>query len=203
MPFSDFKSIEQVISAYPLELVQKGFLPGRRLKLPALFLADLNFSLERQAAHESEIYFRESLISPFLRKAWQRHPRLKLWVNRNLRYDDRLSGEPDYFVAADTAREITDRLDKRPLMAVAEAKREDFEEGWGQCLAGMIACRELNAPEILTIYGIVSTGHTWQFSKLNGPVFTRDPLSYSIADPQRVFGLLDFVFGECERQLAN
>ncbi len=47
-----------------------------------------------------------------------------------------------------------------PLLAVVEAKQEDFVKGWGQCLAEMVAAQKLNAgvtPQP-TIYGIVTTG---------------------------------------------
>ncbi|MBC8235885.1 hypothetical protein H8E77_40590 [bacterium] len=201
MPFSNFKSIEQVIQLYPLQIKRERFLPGVQLELPALFMENLNFSLERQAVQESEVFFRESFIFPFLQQAWKRHPKLKLWVKQTLKYDDNLFGEPDYFVSVWTEEEVIDKLVNKPLLAVAEAKKQDFEGGWAQCLAELIACQKMNADEQLTVYGIVSTGIIWEFGKLKKNVFTRDPLSYTIADPQRVFGILDFVFMECEKQL--
>jgi len=114
---------------------------------------------------------------------------------------DNLFGEPDYFVSVWTEEEVIDKLVNKPLLAVAEAKKQDFEGGWAQCLAELIACQKINADEQLTVYGIVSTGIIWEFGKLKKNVFTRDLLSYTIADPQRVFGILDFVFMECEKQL--
>ena len=201
MAFSDFKSIEQVIQLYPLQIKRERFLPGVQLELPALFMENLNFSLERQAVQESEVFFRESFIFPFLQQAWKRHPKLKLWVNQTLKYDDNLFGEPDYFVSAWAEEEVIDKLVNKPLLAVAEAKKQDFEGGWAQCLAELIACQKVNADEQFTVYGIVSTGIIWEFGKLEKNVFTRDLLSYTIADPQRVLGILDFVFMECEKQL--
>jgi len=201
MAFSDFKSIEQVIQLYPLQIKRERFLPGVQLEPPALFMENLNFSLERQAVQESEVFFRESFIFPFLQQAWKRHPKLKLWVNQTLKYDDNLFGEPDYFVSVWTEKEVIDKLVNKPLLAVAEAKKQDFEGGWAQCLVELIACQKVNADEQLTIYGIVSTGIIWEFGKLEKNVFTRDLLSYTIADPQRVLGILDFVFMECEKQI--
>ncbi len=202
MAFSDFKSIEQVLERYPLEYERAGFLPDVRLELPPALKENLNFALARQAAQESEIFYRESLIYPLLQEVWKLHPRLKLWVNRGLRYDEELFGEPDYFVAAETQGEIVSRLVRKPLLAVAEAKRQDFEAGWGQCLAEMIACQKLNADEQLSIYGIVTTGSVWEFGKLTGAAFKHDPLPRSIADAPQVLGLLEFIFADCERQLG-
>jgi len=203
MAFNDFKSLEQVVQKYPVRIKRERFVPEVRLKLPAWFVENLQFSQKRQGAQESEMYFRESFIFPFLHQAWKRYPKLKLWVNQALRYDETLSGEPDYFVSASTEDKVIDRLVYTPLLAVAEAQRENFEGGWAQCLVELIACQRINADEQLTLYGIVSTGHVWEFGKLEKDIFTRELLSYSTADPQKVFGILDFIFAECEKQLDH
>jgi len=111
-----------------------------------------------------------------------------------------LSGEPDYFVSA-WRDEVIDKLINTPVLAVVEAKKQDFEGGWGQCLAEMIACQKLNQDEKLTVYGIVSTGLSWEFGKLETNIFTKHLLSYSISDPQKILGNLDFIFAECEKQV--
>jgi len=41
----------------------------------------------------------------------------------------------------------------------------------------------------------------WEFGKLQTNAFTKHPLPYSISDPQRILGILDFIFAECEQQL--
>ncbi|MEZ4866350.1 MAG: hypothetical protein R3C14_33845 [Caldilineaceae bacterium] len=65
----------------------------------------------------------------------------------------------------------------------------------------MIACQRLNGEPPITIYGIVTTGLTWQFAKLEQEVFTQDLFSYSIDAPSKVLGLLNYILGECETQL--
>ncbi|MCP4105253.1 MAG: hypothetical protein GY749_06915, partial [Desulfobacteraceae bacterium] len=85
----------------------------------------------------------------------------------------------------------------------AEAKKQDFEGGWAQCLAEMVACQKINENENITIYGIVSTGIIWEFGKLETNVFTKNLLSYSVAEAQKVVGILDFIFTECDKQLAD
>jgi hypothetical protein len=202
MAYSDFKTIGQVLRDYPLELRTARYLPDVRLDLPEWFLGNLSFLLDRQAVEESEAYLSESFIFPFLQLAWQRHGRLKLWSHRALDYDDKLNGEPDYFVSA-WAEGVVDKLVTRPFMAVVEAKREKFDMGWAQCLVELLACQKLNGQADTAVHGIVSTGQIWQFGKLEGQVFTRHPIAYSIADPERIFGLLDFVFTECERALSS
>lgn len=70
-----------------------------------------------------------------------------------------LSRSPDIFIL------------REPIVAVVEAKRGILEEGWGQCAAEMIAARIFNynnKSEIKTIYGVVTSGLSWQFLKLEG-----------------------------------
>ena len=200
MPFSDFKNIEQVVQKYPLKIRQENFLPEIGLQLPENFTENLLFLLDKKAVDESEAFLSEAFIFPFLQHAWKRHSKVKLWSHRMLVCDDKLFGEPDYFISA-WREEVIDRLVSTPLLAVTEAKKQDFEAGWGQCLAEMIACQKINQNEHLIIYGIVTTGLIWEFGKLESNTFTKHPLPYSISDPQRIFGILDFIFSECERQI--
>ena len=201
MAFSDFQSIEQVIKKYPLEIRQEKFIPEVELELPDLFIENLNFSLEMRSVDESEAFFRESFIFPFLHQAWKRHPKLKLWSHRSLVYDRELYGEPDYLVSA-VIEGVIDKLINKPFLAVAEAKKEDFAKGWAQCLAEMIACQKINADERTVVYGIVPTGLIWEFGKLDQDTFTKHLVSYSISAPNKIYGILDFIFTECEKQIA-
>ena len=201
MAFSDFQNIEQVISQYPLEIRSGKFIPDVELELPDLFIENLNFSLEMRSVDESEAFFRENFIFPFLHQAWKRHRKLKLWSHRSLVYDRELYGEPDYLVSA-MIEGVIDKLINKPFLAVAEAKKEDFARGWAQCLAEMIACQKINEDESVVIYGIVPTGLVWEFGKLEQDTFTKHIVSYSISAPNKIFGILDFIFAECEKQIT-
>ncbi len=56
-----------------------------------------------------------------------------------------------------------------PILMLVEAKKNDIEEGLGQCAAEMIAAQRLNQEENsndATVYGCVTTGELWQFLKL-------------------------------------
>lgn len=201
MKFSDFENVEQVIAKYPLEIKQERFLPAEvSEELPEWFSNNLSFLLDMKSVDENEAFLSEGFVFPFLQQAWQQHRKLKLWSHRALNYDSELYGEPDYLISA-LPEGVVERLVTKPLLAVTEAKKEDFTKGWGQCLSGMIACQKLNQRADITVYGIVSTGIIWEFGKLEGNVFVKHPLPYSISEPGRVLGLIDFVFSECEKQL--
>ena len=202
MKFSDFKSIEDVQAKYPLAVTKTKFLPDVELLPSEGFIEDIQFALSVQNSVESEMFFREYFIAPFMRETWKRHPSLKLWVNRKLAYKDELTGEPDYYIATRPVG-VTSNPVGQPLLAVAEAKQEDFIAGWGQCLAEMIACQKINDNDKITIYGIVPTGELWQFGQLSQDTFSRNLVAYSIYEPAKLLGVLDYLFAECERQIVS
>ena len=203
MAFSDFKNIKQVLQYCPtVKLRLARFLPDVQLELPDLFIENLNFALDKRTMFENEQFFCESFIFPFLQQTWKRYDKLRLWSHQELVCDDKLSGAPDYLVSR-WQGEIIEKPINTPLLAVVEAKKQDFEGGWAQCLAEMMACQKLNQDENLTVYGIVSTGILWEFGKLEKEVFTQHTLSYSVMEPQKVFGTLDYLFAECEKQISD
>jgi hypothetical protein len=86
---------------------------------------------------------------------------------------------------------------------LVEAKQDNFETGWAQCLAEMIAAQRLNGEYKIIIFGIVSNGVTWQFGKLEGEQFTRNSTYYTIQDLDKLFRAVNFIFKQCEIQLNN
>ena len=53
------------------------------------------------------------------------------------------------------------------------------------------------------IYGIVTTGKTWEIGKLEGSRVTIDPKSFAITPIDLLLGVLDFIFSECEAQIKK
>ncbi|MCP4111865.1 MAG: hypothetical protein GY749_41115 [Desulfobacteraceae bacterium] len=200
MAFSDFKNINMVIEKYPLRIKREKFLPDTKSEPPDWFIENLNFAIEKKPISSNEFFYCEVFIYPFLQEAWKQHKKLQLWSHQPLHYNDELCGEPDYLISY-IPDEVISKIINKPLLAVAEAKKEKFTEGWGQCLAEMIACQCLNEDENMTIYGIVTTGEFWQFGKLEGKVFTEHILPASIDNPEKLFGILDYIFGKCEQQV--
>ena len=70
------------------------------------------------------------------------------------------SGIPDYIIAKSSplGKEVMDM----PMLVMIEAKKDDFDEGWGQCLAQLNLAQQLNH-QAFRVYGIVSNGEVWQF----------------------------------------
>lgn len=163
----------------------------------AIFQADL----ERLEAFD--VTFGESgkevLIDTILQEALSRHKKLKVWKEVALKAED-LSGRSEY-VFAERLTVLT-----HPFVCLAEAKKDDFEQGAAQCLLGMKACQLLNAKEHLMfdMYGIVTNAAAWQFYKLTtkNEVYRSRLYSFETQTPT-LFGLLDAIFATCEQHILN
>ncbi len=85
---------------------------------------------------------------------------------------------------------------------VAEAKRENFNAGWAQSLAEMIAAQRFNHEEQTEIFGIVTTGNFWQLGKLRERLLTMEVVSYSaLEDLQRLLNVLNWICFEAKQQI--
>lgn len=125
-----------------------------------------------------------------------------IWSHQALNYDEKLSGVPDYVLAKRSP--LGSVVFDKPYFVLVEAQKEsDFNEGWGQCLAGKIAVQRLNKIPEQTIFGIVSNGLIWQFGKLKIDIFTQNKIFYSIQELNKLFAAINYIFQQCELQLEK
>ena len=90
-----------------------------------------------------------------------------------------------------------------PLIILVEAKKNDFEEDWGQCLAELVAAQKINDDPDVPVYGIVSDGERWQFGKLVGDAFTQNKTSFSIDHLPALFGAINAVFKAASERVTT
>ncbi len=90
-----------------------------------------------------------------------------------------------------------------PFVVLSEAKRDDFEKGWGQCLMAMKSAMMINEKNGYTfdIYGIVSTGKVWEFGKYTADNRFCKTDAYTTAHTEFILGILCGIFAECEKYL--
>lgn len=85
------------------------------------------------------------------------------------------------------------------------SKKDDFEQGLAQCLVEMQACQWRNTQinKKIDVFGIVTNGDTWKAYKLaiSGTVYETMP--HATGDLERVLGLLQSIFRECEQNLGR
>jgi hypothetical protein len=191
MAFSDYKNIAQVQTQFQIKYQEEDFITAQDLAPSEHFLAEFEFNRVNLDMFSSE-GAREIIIFPILREAYKSYAeRYSLFVQRYLRCDDELSGTPDYIIA--TKSPLGKTVLELPLVVLAEAKKNDFEQGWGQCLAELVAAQRLNRDPHFPVYGIVTDGNLWQFGKLIADVFTKHRDDYTIGDWARLFGALHFI----------
>ena len=141
---------------------------------------------------------KELLIDAVFEEILTYHDSLKIWKGAHLQ-STTLTGAADYLVAPRR------RYVSTPLVCVAEAKRDDFEQGLAQCLMEMKVCREQNARDgiAVDIYGIVTNGEGWKFYrlKLDGEVW--ESALFSTLRMSEVLGAVNYIFAACSNSISD
>ncbi len=192
MAFSDYKTIAQVQEEYNIKYLEADFIEITDLKPSDFFVKEFEFSEQNMDIYTSESSRCENIIYPVLREVYKSFiDKYTLWSHKSITYDAKLNGTPDYLFS--TKSELGKTVLGFPIVIVVEAKNNDFSEGWGQCLAELIAVQKLNKAEELPVYGIVTDGELWQFGKLVSDEFTKSKLRITITDLDKIFGTISFL----------
>lgn len=193
MAFSDYKNISQVQQEFGIKYQEQSFIVAPSVEPPAHFREEFDFNQKNIAVFTSEAARTELVISPILREVYKKfYERYSFWIQKTISYNDKLNGTPDYLIATRSALGKT-VLDL-PLVVVVEAKKNDFEQGWGQCLAELVAAQKLNDNPNKPVYGIVTDGELWKFGKLVSDTFTSNLEGYTVGDLAELFGAITFIF---------
>ena len=146
----------------------------------------------------------ELLIDLFLSEAIDPFDHLKIWKEASLT-TEKTKGQVDYLLAEKGA--VFEAL----LLAIGEAKKEDFEKGTAQCISELKACVEWNQKrgfKVDPIYGVVTNGQLWQFFKYwgtEGPNSraSRSALLAASTSTPTILGWLNKIFILCSKNLSN
>ncbi len=194
MAFSDYKHISQVQQQFQIIAQEECFLVAQEMEPPAQFLAEFRFNQQHFDMYASEGARSELIILPFLREVYKSYAsQYELWIQKSLNCNENLRGTPDYLLA--TRSELGKRVLAMPLLIAVEAKQNNFEEGWGQCLAELVAAQILNGDPQRPVYGIVTDGKRWEFGKLVNKLFVENSESYNVDHVTYLFGALYTLFG--------
>ena len=199
MAFSDFKTISEVQEKFRIIYAEDDFVKTEPSTPSAEFLRDFEFTREHINVFASEASRCETIIFPVLKESYKAYAdQYALWIKQSIAYDDILNGTPDYFIS--TRSELGKTVVGSPLILLVEAKKNDFEQGWGQCLAELIAAQKINDNTAFPVYGIVTDGTLWQFGRLIGDTFTQNRTDFALANLSTLFGAVDSVFKATTRQ---
>ncbi len=106
-----------------------------------------------------------------------------------------LNGECDFILARGAQNYTLDT----PIFCLVEAKKNDVEGAFGQCVAQMVGARlynELDGKPTDELYGCVTTGLEWKFLHLSGTTITIDLDFYFINKLPQLLGTLTFLATE-------
>jgi len=192
MSFSDFKNISEVQRRYKIKYREERFINVLETQLSETFIADFLFCKDNIDVFSSEAARCEIIISPILREIYKHcYQELAFWIQKSLSYDELLCGTPDYIFSerSSLGKTVLDR----PIVIIVEAKRNDFEQGWGQCLAELIAAQKINDNSAHPVYGIVTDGNLWQFGKLEQDCFCKNTENFTIDKLNILYGALFYL----------
>ncbi|MBE9042127.1 hypothetical protein IQ235_15205 [Oscillatoriales cyanobacterium LEGE 11467] len=201
MPFSSYKTIGSVLQEFQITYTEEDFIIETEFEISDYFREDLQITMEDGMVNNSEFAICENLIYPVLKEVWKSYrTQFILWSHQALSYDENLSGFPEYILAKKSP--LGKFVFDKPFFVLIEAKQDNFEAGWAQCMAEMVAAQRLNEKPEQDVFGIVSNGGVWQFGKLNGSYFTRNRRFYTIQDLDKLFAVVNWIFEQCKIMLA-
>jgi hypothetical protein len=91
-----------------------------------------------------------------------------------------------------------------PVVTIVEAKNENINSGFGQCMAQMIAAHIYNSirkKPIDIIYGCVTTGSIWRFLKLENNTISLDSTEYYLDQLPKILGIFVASLNQTARSL--
>ena len=198
MPYGKFESVAEVARLFDIEVsANTTFVHELAIEVVTTDFNKIKKKLADELNFINETTICERIISPMLELVADHYEVLKIWshVSYNVNKDKGLQGEPDYLVAQKTKYGDMDI----PPICIIEAKRDNFDEGWTQALAEMVAA---SLQGKTSCYGIVTTGNTWEFGYLENNVFTRDPVKFSATvNLQKIFNVINWVFNQGLEQI--
>jgi hypothetical protein len=199
-----FKEFGEVLEEFQiLHIIGQPFVITHQLQANDYFKSEIRLTLEEVPYNISEFAICETLVYPTLREVWRDYRTfLSIWSRALIKLNLKIKGYPDYLIAKRSPRSPV--IFGQPFMAVVEAKLDDFEGAWGQCLYEMWAIQQLNPQKNMPVYGITTSGLIWQFGKLENGVFTQYETLFTIKDIDELLSALKSFFEQCKNtMIAN
>jgi hypothetical protein len=100
-----------------------------------------------------------------------------------------LNGYCDFILAHGKSQHVL----SGPFVAISEAKNDLIRTGLGQCIAAMYAAQLSNeraGTALGAVHGVVSTGTTWKFLRLQRETVTIDVPEYYVDNLPKIMGIL-------------
>ncbi len=192
MGYANFKTISHVAEKFNCDVIYKDFVKQKEFICDEWLLKYINKNLNDRLSYASEASICETIIRPIISTVAEEN-KLPVWSHVLFDVDKELdlTGTPDYLLAPGLPGNATFKL---PIVCLGEAKKDDFEAGWGQTAAEMKAAQIKNNNEDIPILGLVTNGKAWEFGKFEDNIFTIESKSFTTNHLDEIFNVLNWMF---------
>ena len=193
MAYSDF-TLKKVKTDFKLETIENRslFSDIEELEISDYLIKTLKRNVPLALAINTEKARSELIIINILLEIKDKIPEkfsLFSGIDFNVDKEKGLAGFCDYIISNSPEQLYLDV----PVITIVEAKNENIISGLGQCIAEMYAAQIYNEKEnynLSCIYGAVTTGDEWKFSKLIKNKAYIDSDLYYMSDIKKIVGIL-------------
>jgi hypothetical protein len=193
-----YTSLGEVALTCQITLRPEPFVQPVPMAVDEWFRRRLEFNQLNAPVTVSEQAIAEFLIAPVRQELWRAYSdALMIWSHVQFGRTQPLKGYPDYFFSR---RSPLGRVLDQPYVLFVEAKSDDFDAAWAQCLAAMLAAQQMNQRPEQVIFGSVSSGQVWYFGKLDGKTLFQDPRSFTLTHLDELFAALNYVFQQARAE---
>jgi hypothetical protein len=195
MPYNNF-TVEEVGEKFNLVFKAKSFIPDLEVVFPSSWLKEtLLKTLPLTKMVGSEKARSEFIIAPILVELRElSKDEISIFSGKEFNVDKELglNGICDFLISKSSDQLMLNA----PILALVEAKKGVLEDGWGQCIAEMVAAKKFNEAKgrpIDCIYGIVTSGSLWHFLQINENLVFLDPNEYSLSPIEKLLAVLNWM----------
>lgn len=193
MAYSNF-TLESVRTAFELEMIESIdlFSEIEPVTPRSHFTEELRKKVPLAVAIGTEKARSELIVAGVLfelREHFDRRISLFSGIDFSVDAERGLTGVCDFLISLSPEQFFLEA----PVIALVEAKNAEPKLGFGQCVAEMIAAQHFNHEKensISAVYGASTTGTEWQFLKLEGQKLHIDMAVYTIAQCDKILGIL-------------
>jgi hypothetical protein len=198
MPYSSF-TLDDVEEKFGLDFKASSFIPELKPIPPSEWLKEtLLMTLPLAKIAGSEKARSEFIIAPILVELIKlTNNEISVFSGEDFTVDRELglNGICD-FIISQSSNQIKVSA---PVIALVEAKKGVLKDGWGQCIAEMLAANKFNEhrkKSIEYMYGIVTSGNSWQFLRMKEKTVIIDPDEYTIASIEKLLAILNWMVSD-------
>jgi len=202
MSYSDF-TVEMLRRTFGLAVKDQDLFPSIGSLKPSAWLQEA-LANGGSLAMVSEKARSEFIVAPVLvacREMLNHQFQVFSGVRLDANPEAGLKGECDFIIG----RSATVLALQAPIMVIVEAKKNDIEEGVGQCGAQLLGARTYNQQDghsVPVVYGCVTTGESWQFLKLQQSELCLHTERFSLKEIGKVLWMILECLQDVDRQAA-